>query len=215
MTVTEMVDYVRRMHNAESDTHWSDAEIYKLIEAKSNDILSIIGFKQAIDTSITTVSGTSNYSYPSNVIRIRRVLFNGKPTKLISFRQLEARRPTGTATTGNPYEHVLWADTIIFFPTPNSAQTVTLYAEKKQSSITGGSSTLDVVDQFHSAVADIVIAMMFAKDENSGMMRIFMDTYLNFHIPNMRKFAMTRRHTGAPLTVTDSDTSLETDWGVI
>jgi len=215
MTVTEMTDYVRRVHNAESDTNWSDTELYQLIQAKCNDVVSVVGLIQAIDTSITTVASTQSYSYPSNVIRIRRVQYDGRPTKLISLREFETRQPTGVAATGTPFEHVLWADKIIFYPTPNAAETVTLYVEKQQSAITSGSSTVDIPEVFHSAVADAVISMMFDKDLNNAFSAKYEAKWLNFHIPNMKRYAQMRRHTGGPLRVADSDSSLETDSGVI
>lgn len=215
MTVTEMTDYVRRIHNAESDTNWSDAELYSLIQAKCNDVLSTIGLIQAIDTSITTVTDTSTYDYPSNVIRIRRLHYDGRPCKLISFREYEVRVPSGVAATGTSSEYILWGDQIILYPTPSEAVTLTLYCEKQQSAITDANSTIDIPEVFHSAVADAVIAMMFDKDLNNTFSSKYEQKWLNYHIPNMRKYSQMRRHTGGPLRVSDAESSLETDSGVI
>lgn len=218
MTVQEVINYVRRMHNEASaqTPNWTDAELFALMEAKCNEVVSIIGLIEAKDTSLTSTSGTADYAYPTNVIKIRRVLYDGIPLKYLNFRQFEARVPQGTAPSGTPREFMLWNNTITLVPTPSvSSDTITLYAEKKQSAITSVASTIDIPAVFHGALCDAVLSEMWAKDLNAGMAQIYQNKWLQFHIPNMKQFAKRKRRRGLPSTVIDADSVVETENGVI
>jgi len=214
MTITEAVDYVRRLHNAESDTNWSDAEIYSLFEAKSNEVMALIGLKEATATS-TSVAGTADYAYPTNAVHIRRVLYSGQALKRLNFRQYQARIVSGTAPSGTPREYTLWNDTITLVPVPDtSSDTITIYSENQQSSITSSSSTLDIPGVLHQALCDGVLWMMFAKDLNAQFMSMFKNRW-DEHKLMMREFVKRRRRTGSAATIVDTDSSLETEFGVI
>src|SRR3954468_23833199 len=113
MTITEAITYVRNLHNelnAETP-FWSDAELYKLFEAKSNEVLTTIGLIEARDQSMVTTASTSDYAYPTNFVRIRRIRVNGIGIKYLNFRQFEARQPQGVAPSGTPREFTLWNNT--------------------------------------------------------------------------------------------------------
>lgn len=214
MTITEAVDYVRRLHNAESDNNWSDAEIYALFQAKANECLSVIGLNESTATTVS-VAGTADYAYPSGAVHIRRVLYSGQALKRISFKQYQARVVSGTAPSGTPREYTLWNNTITMVPVPDtSADTITIYSENQQSSITSSSSTLDVPEVLHQALCDGVLWMMFAKDLNAQFMSAFLNRW-NEHKISMREFVKRRRRTGTAATIVDTDSSLETEFGVI
>lgn len=218
MTVTEVINYLRRMHNEfnAQTPFWSDAELFALIEAKCNEVLTVIGLIEAKDTSLTTTSGTADYAYPSNVIGIRRVYVDGIALKYLTFREFEARKPQGTAPSGTPREFMLWNNTITLIPTPSeSSLQITLYVEKKQTPITTASVTIDIPEVFHPALCDAILSEMWAKDLNAGMAQMYQNKWLQFHIPNMRRFAKRRRKRGLPSVVVDADSALETEFGVI
>lgn len=218
MTVTEVINYLRRMHNElnAQTPFWSDAELYALMEAKANEVCSYIGLIESKDTSLTSTSGTADYDYPTNVIRIRRVWYDGIPLKYLNRRQFEARMPQGTAPSGTPREYGLFNNVITLIPTPSvSSDTITLFCEKKQSAITTSSSTLDIPAVFHPALCDAILSEMWAKDLNSGMATMYQNKWLSFHIPAMKQFAKRRRRIGSPSTVIDADSVLETEFGVI
>lgn len=218
MTVTEALNYVRRMHNElnAQTPFWSDAELYALMEAKANEVCSFIGLIEAKDTSLTSTASTADYAYPSNVIGIRRVWYNGIPLKYLNLRLFEQRFPQGVAPSGTPREFTVWNNTITLIPTPSeSSIQITLFVEKKQSAITSASSTIDIPEVFHPALCDAVLSEMFAKDLNAGMSQMYQNKWLQFHIPNMRRFAKRKRRRGLPAVVVDADSVSETEFGVI
>lgn len=212
MTITDFVTYVRNMHNATADSNWSDAEIYSLAEARANEITSIIGLIQGLSTQ-STVAGTQSYSYPSNAVFIKRVLYAGRGLKELTFREWEERVVSGTAPSGNPFEYMVWNNLIYLVPTPNAIATLTIYSENQQSSITSASSTIDIPSVLHGRLADGVISLMYAKDLNSQMATFFESKWNNSHMTAFREFKNKRR--GSCFLPGDSDTALNTDFGVI
>lgn len=217
MTLTEAITYVKRLHNEDGavQSNWSDAELYQLFYAKSQEVCSLIGLIEG-STTTTSTSGTADYAYPTDYIRIRRVRYNGQGLKYIPFRNFEARASSGTAPSGTPREWTAWNNTISLMPTPStSSDTITIFGEKQQSTISGPSSTLDIPEVFHPALCEAVLVDMFAKDLNQGMMSFYSNKWFNFHIPAMKEFAKRRRRVAGPITVADAESNLETDWGVI
>lgn len=216
MTVTQVLDYIKNIHNeANAATpNWSDQELYALIEAKCNQILTVIGLVEGKTTSATVI-GTADYAFPTDFIRIRRVWYNGQPLKYITFRQYEARQPSGVAPSGQPREFLIWNNNITVTPTPDAIGTLTFFGEKQQSAITNGSDTIDIPSVFHPALCDGVISDMFVKDENPNLASIYEQRWVGIHIPSMREFVKRRRRRGMPSVVIDSDSSMETEYGVI
>lgn len=215
MTVQEFVDYVRNIHNASADSNWSDSEIYKLLQARSNEALSLIGLVEA-KTTVTSVIGTQAIAYPTDYIIIRRVLYNGIALRQMTFREWEARRVSGIDPSGLPREFATWNNTIYLIPIPSTAgDTITIYGEKQQSSITAISSTIDTPEVLHGRLADGVIGMMYAKDLNSQMASFFESKWTNVHIPAFREYKNRRRQSYGPILTADSDSSLNDDFGTI
>lgn len=215
MTVTEAVTYCRNLHNALNDTNWSDTEIYALLQAACMEAVSTLGLIEA-QTTTTSVSGTQTINFPTDYIRIRRIRYNAIGLKYINFRQYEARVPLGTTPNGTPREWTQWNNVIYMLPIPaNNGDTIYIFGEKQQSAITSSSSTLDIPTVFHPAVCDKVIGEMFAKDLNANMARMYLERWTGSHLPSMKTFAKQRRRVGAPTVVTDADTALETDFGII
>jgi hypothetical protein len=220
MTVTEALDYVKNIMNESGaqQSNWSDAELYKLFEARSNEACVVLGMIEGKDTSTTVVSGTADYSYPTNFIRIRRVWYNGVPLKYLDFRRFESRIPSGTAPTGTPREWTQWNGTITLVPTPSFSSgtpVLTIFGEKKQSTISTSASTLDTPAVFHHALCEGVLSDMFVKDLNAQFAQFYSGRWQNVHVPAMREYAKQRRRTGSPITVIDADSNLETEFGVV
>lgn len=216
MTVTEILTYVRRLHNEENaqTPNWSDQELYALITNKANEMLGTIGMIEG-KTTTSTVIAQADYDYPENFIRIRRLWYAGQALKYLSFRQFEARQVTGTAPSGTPREFMLWNNVITLIPTPSAVATLTIFGEKMQGSITDAATVLRIPSVFHPAICDAVISEMYMKDENIQFAKMYQDKWLQVHIPAMKEFAKRRRRRGLPSVVTDADSVMETEFGII
>lgn len=216
MTPTEIETYCRNLHNAVSDNNWTAAEIYALITAASNEVLSVIGLAETTDTSLVTVAGTQSYTIPSAIVSIHAVEWDGRPLRVFTRKEFQSRQPTGVAPEGDPREAWIWGSSLYLSPTPSSAATITLFAEQKQTLITAGSDTIVVPEVFHiPAIADYVIGEMFMKDKDLQSAMYYQNKWRNDHKPSMQVYARKRRRGSSPIHVQDADSSLGTETGMI
>jgi hypothetical protein len=217
VTVDEIIDYVRNIHNEASaqTPFWTDRELYALITVKCNQVLGQIGLIEGTDTSISTVAGTYAYDIPDGYTRLRRLWYDGRPLKYVGFRPFESRRPTGVATNGLPREFTIWDDQILLSPPPSEVKTLTIYGEKMQATITNGVTEPSIPKVFHSCLCDGVLAEMYAKDENQAFAQMYEERWVKLHIPAMKEYVKRRRRRGMPSVVVDTDSALETEFGVI
>lgn len=216
MTLAQAVSYCRNRHNAATDSNWSDSEIYALITARCDEIVSIIGLIEGTSTSTTTVSGTQAYSFPTNFITIKSLLYNGEKLTPISFDDWESQKAGGVTPTGKTQFFVVWNNQVLLIPTPDNAYTLTFYGEKEHTFIDNATqTTIDIPSVLHFRLCDGVIADMAAKDENFNMMKIYEDKWLNHHIPAFHRYVFLHKRRGRFRTVTDADTTISTEFGVV
>ncbi len=189
MTLSQFIEVVRRRHNAESDTFWSDAEIYQLITNRANECLSIIGLLEATTTTVS-VAATQAYNFPSGTSTIAQINYKAVRLKQITFRQWEHFKSETTTISGTPREWVKWNRQFLLIPIPDtSSDTITIYYFKEHPYIDGTiQTTIDIQAVLHPHLVHGVLADMFAKDQNPNMARYYEDKWLNVSIPAMQKF---------------------------
>lgn len=216
MTLDQLVTFVRNRHNAANDSNWSPAEIYALITGRANEILSIIGLIEDKDTSTTTVAGTQEYNFPTDFVHLKAVLYDGQLLSPISFKEWEEQKANGLTPQGTPKYFVVWNSQVILVPTPDSAETLTFYGEKQHPLIDNSTqTTVDIPAILHQRLADGVIADMAAKDEKWTMMQAYENKWLNVHIPAFYRHVFLTKRRGKLRTVTDADTSINNEYGVV
>lgn len=216
MTLAQAIDHVRRRHNASSDANWSDAELYTLITARCNEILSVIGLIEALDTSITTVAATQSYAFPTNVVFIKKVLFDGYPVQNISPREAETLKEGNVVPSGRPEYWYEWNKTIYFIPTPSSAATVTLFAEKEHPFIDNSAqTTIDIPSILHARMLDGVLSDMFSKDLNQAFMVHYENLWNQKHMPAFHRYKMLLKYRGQIPPVIDPDSQQVSDKGIV
>lgn len=216
MTLTQALDYVRNRHNAGSDSFYSDPEIYALMTARCNEVLSVIGLIEALDTSITSVAGTQSYAFPANVVAIKKILYDGYPVKVISPRESESLKEGNVAASGRPEYAYEWGKTLYFIPIPNEAKTITLFVEKLHPYIDNSAqTTIDIPEVLHYRMLDGVICDMFSKDLNQGMTSHFETLWNQKHMPAFWQYKMMMKYRGQAPTVMDCDTNVMSDKGIV
>jgi hypothetical protein len=213
VTLAQFLDYVRRRHNAESDTYWSDTELYQLATSRCNEVLSIIGAIEGTDTSTTTVAGTSTYSWPTGTSAVKALLYDGQLLQQITFREWEQRKAAGTTPQGQPESYVTWNRQVIIVPTPNAAKTLTYYLEKFQTYLTS-SGSLEIPEELHFRMCDGVLCDMAVKDLNLGLAQFYESKWNGVHKPEFYKWRARSRRRGKYALTQDSDTDVQTDFGV-
>ena len=166
MTPTQLEDAARDRYNAVGDPHFSQDMlmnvIYQACMVMANECF-------AIQKTFTTTStaDTNAYSFPSEAIAIRRVEYKG--VKLFPV-DLEADPKTQVTTpTGTPGEYAIWANELILFPTPDTtSDEIKVFSFNEPQTVTA-SSTLEVPSEYHLDILDLMLSVMYAKDQNNNM----------------------------------------------
>jgi hypothetical protein len=218
MTVTEILDYVKRLHteNVAQTAFWSDVELYSLLERKCNEMLGVLGLIEKSDTSLISVASQSDYTLPADIVSVRRVYYANQPLKYLNLRQFESRSPQGSAPTGTPREFTIWGGLLKLVPTPStSADQITIFAEKTQTPITSSAVAIEIPAVFHGYLCESMFVDMFIKDLNPNIATFYLNKVNQFWVPMLREFAKRRHRRGLPTTVIDADSVLETEFGSI
>jgi hypothetical protein len=172
MTPAQVETYARDRYNAASSTFWSQDVIFKLIyQAELELATECLVIEGEPDTSISTVANTVSYSFPSLCIGIKRVLYDGNKLRPIDFREYDALNlsPSSTAPTGSPQYYAVWNSKLYLYPTPDAAETVTVYPYQEPTLLTTQSTSLSTPVRVHMKLVDYVVAAMAEKDGNYQM----------------------------------------------
>lgn len=168
MTPSELELAARNRYNAVDDPHYSSAMIMDIIYQASMQLAIECHCIERTYTT-TSTSGTREYSYPTNAIAIRRVEYKGQKL-LPSTLERDPKSTASTATpTGTPREYAIWEDDLILFPTPNATgDTIKVFTYNEPQAVST-SSTLEVPSEYHLDMIDLILSVMYAKDQNESM----------------------------------------------
>lgn len=217
MTLVQFLEVVRRRHNAESDSNWSDDEIYQLITNRINEALVVIGLLEDTDTTHTSVVGTQSYSYPTDCITIRQVDYDEERLKRITFRQWELYKSKSSGTvSGTPRFWFTWERKVYLVPVPAATDQITIYYYKEHPYIDGSSqTTIDIPSVLHTYLVPGVLADMFEKDLNDTAARRNEEKWLSVSIPRFQDFKSDEESDGSFSVVGDADSDMLTELGPV
>lgn len=166
MTPSQIAEAARRRYNAIGDSFWSDDEMYQLIYDACLELAQETNCIERTFTT-TTVSGTQEYDFPTNVLSIKRMTYDGAKLRPISMREDDALTGlnSSTTSTGTPQYYYIWNKTVSLRPVPDDAKTLKVYAYTFPSTISS-TSTLEVPEEFHMKLINYILQQMTAKDQN-------------------------------------------------
>lgn len=166
MTPSELELAARNRYNAVGDPHFSSAMIMDIIYQASMEIANeCLCIEQSYTT--TSIASTREYAYPTNAFAIRNVEYKGIK---IFYTDLESDPKTSTTTvTGTPAKYAIWNYELILFPTPDTTgDTIKIFTYNRPQAVTT-SSTLEIPSEYHLDMIDLILSVMYAKDQNNGM----------------------------------------------
>lgn len=170
MTPASVVTAARRHYNALNDTSFfTDTLLYEYLYKRELELVLESKCIEDIKVS-TTVTGTSQYTVPTNTMLIKRVTYDGEKLEPIDFRDDDVLtlNNADTTETGTPRYYVFYEDKIELRPTPDAAGTLD-WRVFKEPEIQDATSAFETPTRYHMDLVDGVIADMYAKDENTGM----------------------------------------------
>lgn len=176
-TVTQIVDMARDLYNGTGDSFFTESFIYNWMTDASNILARRANL---IETTSTTaaVASTADYAYPTNVIAIKRVTYNGGKLQRITHREYDALTLSGTTSTqtGTPVFYTDYAGYISLFPIPDNTYTIKFFTYSNQPSI-GVSTTLSIPEQFQLSLVDYILMNMYSKDKDFGAAQFYRDKW--------------------------------------
>ena len=208
MTPQQIEDAARRKYNSYSSSFYSSAEIWDLIYQAELEIARETRMLEGLTTTTTTAS-TQSYSFPTGVLELKRVEYDGQALTKIDFRDDDLLTFTNSNTTseGTPSYYFVWNDTIYLRPIPDtSSKEIKIYYYKLPAIVTSASQTLEVPNLFHMSIADYVTAELAQKDGNNQVAQLYFDKWYNKHLPAMIKWSRRRRSSDQFAVVKDADT---------
>lgn len=168
MTPAELELAARTRYNAIDDPHFTSAMIMDIIYQGSMTLaLECNCIEKTYET--TSTAGTREYSYPTNAISIRRVEYDGMKVRPSTLERDPKSSSVTTSPSGTPSEYAVWEADLILFPTPDESDlTIKVFAYAKPQAVTS-SSTLDLPAEYHLDLLDLILSVMYAKDQNERM----------------------------------------------
>lgn len=204
MTPAQIETAARRKYNSLSSSFFATAEIYDLIYQAELEISAITKMLEGRTViSGGSVAGTQSYAFPTGVLELKRVEYDGKELLKIDFRQDDAATAGDSNTTsqGIPEFYYEWDNTLYLRPIPSaSSEQIRLYYYKEPVAVTSASQTLEVPATWHMAIVDFVVAEMAAKDKQFDQATFYMDRWQNVHLPAMLAWVR-KRKTGSRFNI--------------
>jgi hypothetical protein len=169
-TLSDLVNSCRQRYNAVGDRFFSDEEIWELVYEAEMEISIEC---QALETVYTTstVASQREYDYPTRLLRISRMTYNGERIEPIDFLKDDAMTGSNeeTTTTGDPLYYCIFADRLFLRPVPQEVGTIKIYAITQPTELTAITDSLSVPERYRLQIKDYVLSQMFAKDKNANM----------------------------------------------
>jgi len=169
-TLSDLVNDCRQRYNAVGDRFFADEELFDLVyEAEMQIAIEC----QALETIYTTstVISQREYDYPTRLLRVSRMTYNGERLEPIDFLKDDAMTGSNesTTTTGDPLYYCIFADRLFLRPVPQAVGTIKIYAIAQPIELTAITDSLSVPERYRPPIKDYVLSQMFAKDKNSNM----------------------------------------------
>jgi hypothetical protein len=176
MTPTQIEQAARERYNSVGDTFWSQSEILTLMHQACLELVQECGVLIEATYTTTSVASQQEYSYPSSVLEIKRITYDGSKLMPITMRdddQLTLSDQSQTAT-GNPQYYYIFDRTLYLRPLPvSSGETIKIFSYNEPQTLTI-SSTLEIPTLFHMDIVNFIAGMMASKDESTA----FFDRYI-------------------------------------
>jgi hypothetical protein len=171
MTPAQILTSIRAQFNEPTPNFITDSEIYQYLWEAETTINNLTECNEATDATINTIIGTAEYSLPSTVLFVKRVLWDYVRLKKIDFRELENQEGQSygnPVASAQPYAYYLYGPSIGFYPTPNLVKNVKMWVITQPVLCTSGSTAFTIPQLFHHLFADYCLYRMFSKDQEDN-----------------------------------------------
>jgi len=173
MTLSELITAARaRLDDEATPYRWSDTQISSW--ANEANIEACRRIKYLIDNTktVSVVSGTSGYAYPSGMIYLRRAILSTEdtPLRFTSYKELDENMAGWETHTGTPERIIVDYNTDKFYlyPEPDANGTLNLTCVMEPSTYT---TTTQIPSRFGYALLDWVMFRAYGLGDNDKQNR--------------------------------------------
>lgn len=214
MTPTELETAARNRYNSIGDSFFSQPEILDLIWDACLDMTRECNVIERVYTT-STVANQQEYSFPTSTISIKRITYDGKKLKPITFREDDTITGLNqsTTSTGTPQYYYQWNDTIYLRPIPTDVATLKIFTYNEPQVITTA-SVLEIPVQFHMDLLDYIVSEMAAKDSNFEAAQYYANKWEAAKM-SIKKWQKKRLRGDSFATVQDEESMIEGWLGIV
>ncbi len=209
MTPATIETAARRKYNAASSSFYASAEIYDLIYQAELEIARETKMLEGVTTT-TSTAGTQSYAYPTGVLEIKRVEYNGIKLEPIDFREDDVLTlyDSNSTTQGTPRYYFDWGSTLYLRPLPDTSSVqIRIHYYKEPAAVTTAAQVLEIPALFHMCIVDFVTAEFALKDGNEAVADRYFSRWYDKHLPAMKAWTR-RRRTGDGFKMVKLDEAL-------
>lgn len=173
-TVQDVLRQVQRKFGDESGVQLEDPDVLMWVNDAAR---AIVTENRILKVTATTplVSGQRDYTFSSltkPIFAIDSLLIDGQRIGYLSVAQAEesiSQVDPANAEQGFPQFWYEYGGTVTFWPTPNTAGTITLRYTARPTPVTLLTDILPVPDDYFEDVCNYVLKQAYEMDENAGM----------------------------------------------
>lgn len=214
MTPTDVMTAARDLYNATGDTFFTDTQLMNWMWQACNVFAKECNLIENV-FSLSTIVGTQTYSYPTHIIALKRVTYQGHKLKRLTFRQDDAVTLSNQASiqSGLPTYYSDFNYTLYLRPIPNDVQTLQIFGYSMAAQITA-LTTLEIPELFHMDLVNPMLRNMYAKDQNPQMATYY-DNLWKQNVSDAKRWKKKQMRSDGFSTVQDEETLPVTIMGVI
>lgn len=168
--VSEVITHIKRQFGDESGVQVTDDDIIRWINQGQEEIFRRSEpVKSEAVTDMT--SGVTNYTMPSDVLKVQSLLVNNKPLERKSYQEAEEYilyNDPDNSQTGTPLIWYEWAGTFILWPVPDATQTgaIKIRYIKAATKVSATTDILAVPDPYYNRLLEFVLSQAYELDED-------------------------------------------------
>jgi hypothetical protein len=173
LQVQDVYIRVKRQFGDESGAQITDADLLRWINDAQREVI-----KQNEDVLQTTVTANSvvdqsEYSLPANFYKLQFLKYKGYALRPLSPQEFHLyldgyESPDNVYASGTPTVYMVWGGAFTVFPKPDTSITAgfKLYYTRRPVDVAADLDTIDLPEEYHEAVVNIVLQKAYELDED-------------------------------------------------
>jgi hypothetical protein len=176
MLVSDIITRVTRSVGDTDKLQVTDQDVMRWINdgmreaAIQNNLLQVKG-------TINTIAGTAAYAFPTDVLKLHSLLYDGNSLDLQTLQDVNDSYTTATATQGVPQVAWIWAGQINLYPVPNAVKVMTVYYIRNPVEVSTTSAAPELHESYHKRLVDYCLAQVAEMDDDMARYQIKMDEF--------------------------------------